>query len=223
MLKNTTLLLFTASTLLFINCHSEQNNKTSKNSENKSEAITPKVNLLTDIEPRLENGDVNAIIEIPAGTLDKWELNKATGNVEWEMVNNQPRVVNYISYPGNYGMIPKTLLSKEKGGDGDPLDILVLGPPVERGQILKCKVIGVLYLTDRGEQDDKLIAVSRLSTLYRINSIEELNNEYNGVSEIVQLWFTNYKGPNKMESKGFGSKKAALEILTTAIDKHQLK
>lgn len=219
--RNIIICLFMSSALLFMNCNSEQKNKTSNNAEAKPEAQTPKVNLLTDVEPRFEDGDVNAIIEIPAGTVDKWELNKSTGEVQWETVNNTPRVIDYIGYPGNYGMIPKTLLSKEKGGDGDPLDILILGPPAERGHVLKCKIIGVLYLTDHGEQDDKLIAVSSNSTLYGVNTIDELNKDYNGIAEIVQLWFTNYKGPGKMESKGFGSNKSAIETLTEAISEYQ--
>lgn len=84
---------------------------------------------LTDYIPLNHDGDVNAVVEIPAGTLDKWELSKSNGQVEWETVNDVPRVVNYLGYPGNYGMIPRTLLPKDDEGDADPLDILVLGPP----------------------------------------------------------------------------------------------
>ena len=87
---------------------------------------------------------------------------------------------------------------------------------------MKCKIIGVLYLTDRGEQDDKLIAVLSGTPLYGVNSIEELNENYKGISEILQLWFTNYKGPGKMESKGFGDKNSALKILKAAIEEYQL-
>lgn len=183
---------------------------------------TSPLHLLKDIHPKHEDGDINAVIEIPAGTIDKWELNKSTGKMHWEMENGNPRVVNYIGYPGNYGMIPQTLLSKQNGGDGDPLDVLVLGPPVKRGEILKSKIIGVLYLLDRGEQDDKLIAVSSNSPLYGVNDLADLQVKYAGVTEIVQLWFTNYKGPGKMESKGFGNKQVALEILNQAIEEYRL-
>ena len=62
------------------------------------------------------------------------------------------------------------------------------------GDIVKCKVIGVLYLIDNFEQDDKLIAISENSESEHINDIGELNENYNGLLEIIEIWFTNYKG-----------------------------
>ncbi len=216
------ILLCISLSLFLSNCDSGPKVKKSDSVEIPLEKEKDTLNLLTDIKPLFDDGDINVVIEIPAGTIDKWELDKSTGKIRWEMIDEKPRVVNYIGYPGNYGMVPRTLLSKEKGGDGDPLDVLVLGPPVERGQILKSKIIGVLYLQDRGEQDDKLIAVSSDSPMYGVNSIDELNNNYKGVIEIVQLWFTNYKGAGKMELKGFGNKKVAIEILKNAINDYKL-
>lgn len=207
--------------LLFLTSCDSNSDKARTNSELEVDANSSSTNLLTDISTCTEDGDVNAVIEIPAGTIEKWELNKTTGEVQWEMVDNKPRIVNYIGYPGNYGMIPRTVLSKENGGDGDPLDIIVLGPPVERSEVVKCKVIGVLYLKDRGEQDDKLIAVSSDSPMYDVNNLEELNNNFKGISDIVKLWFENYKGPGKMKSEGFGDRKVAIEILDASIKDYQ--
>ena len=73
------------------------------------------------------------MIEIPTGTTAKWEVVKPSGELRWEFDQGRPRVVRYLGYPGNYGMIPRTLLPKEEGGDGDPLDVVVLGPAVPRG------------------------------------------------------------------------------------------
>ena len=206
---------------ILISCNSSKPEEATNLPNSAQEVIKSKPNLLRDIIPLIEDGDVNAVIEIPSGTLEKWELNKSTGQVQWELVDSTPRIVNYLGYPGNYGMIPQTLLSKEKGGDGDPLDIIVLGPPATRGGIVKCKIIGVLYLTDRGERDDKLIAVSDNSPLYKVNDMTELNNNYKGISEIIKLWFTNYKGPDKMKSEGFGDKNTALKILRDAINEYK--
>jgi inorganic pyrophosphatase len=120
-------------------------------------------------------------------------------------------------------MIPQTCLTKENGGDGDPLDIIILGPPLDRGAVVRAKIIGVLYLLDNGEQDYKLIAVASNSPLCNINSIAELNQKYNGISRILEIWFSNYKGPNKMISNGFGTLNNAIEMLNLALDSYTLK
>ena len=165
-----------------------------------------------------DNGYIDALIEISAGSLEKWEYNKETKKVEIEIINDNPRIINYLGYPANYGMIPGTLLSRNNGGDGDPLDIIVLGPPKKMGNIVKCKVIGVLYLIDNFEQDDKLIAISENSNLEHLNDIGELNENYNGLLEIIEIWFTNYKGNDKIKSNGYGNSQSALNILANARD-----
>tara|TARA_Y100000591_G_C21219577_1_gene399360 strand:+ start:107 stop:424 length:318 start_codon:yes stop_codon:yes gene_type:complete len=101
-------------------------------------------------------------------------------------------------------MIPKTLLPKKNGGDGDPLDVIFIGSAEHRGSIVKCKIIGVLYLIDNFEQDDKLIAVSSKSRLKNINNINDFNNNYNGIFKILEIWFTNYKKSGQIKSKGYG-------------------
>ena len=70
---------------------------------------------LFDYEPINYDGSINALIEIPAGTLKKWEFNKVSGLIELEIINNKPRIIDYLGYPANYGMIPKTLLAKKMG------------------------------------------------------------------------------------------------------------
>ncbi|MFT6165572.1 MAG: inorganic pyrophosphatase [Vicingaceae bacterium] len=159
---------------------------------------------------------VSMLVEIPTGTIKKYELNKTSGLLEMDSVNGKPRLIDYLGYPANYGMIPKTILPKNKGGDGDPLDIIAIGPPAERGSNIDCKVIGVLKLKDRGEQDDKLIAISSTSSLKHINSIHELQENYPGISEIIETWFTQYKGKEKMISSGYQDQKRAQEIYKMA-------
>ena len=173
----------------------------------KNDQTVKRYNLIND------NGYINALIEISAGSLEKWEYNKNTKDIELELINNKPRIISYLGYPANYGMIPKTLLPKENGGDGDPIDVVVIGPTEPRGSIVKCKIIGVLYLIDDFEQDDKLIAISSKSNLENINSIADLDNNYNGISKILEIWFTNYKKDGNIKSKGYGDSINALNIL----------
>ena len=164
------------------------------------------------------SGNVHAVIEIPTGTNAKWEVDKDTGELIWEFKNGSPRVVSYLAYPGNYGMIPGTLLSKEEGGDGDPLDILVLGPAASRGSVLKTRVIGVLRMLDDGEQDDKLIAVPVAgSPLSSVSDLQALDQNFPGITKILEIWFSNYKGPGEIESLGYDSKEEAEAILADSV------
>lgn len=194
-------------------CESNSSEKTAVENAN----LEHKKHLVDDYAPMTEDGFINAVIEIPAGTVEKWEVDKASGELQLENIDGKPRIINYLGYPANYGMIPRTYLPKELGGDGDPLDVLVLGKPLERGSVVECKIIGVLVLLDRSEQDDKLIAIQKGSKLSHINDLEMLKSEYNGITEIIETWFSNYKGPNKMEAKGFGNRDQAMELLGKSI------
>ena len=169
-------------------------------------------NFLTDYQPRASDGLVRVVIEIPAGTNAKWEVMKPDGVLAWEKKKDKPRVVKYLAYPGNYGMIPGTL-----GGDGDPLDAIVLSHALARGSVVKVKVIGVLKLIDTGEQDDKLIAVLPSGPLGKVDDLAELEKKFPGVKTIVEIWFQNYKGPGRMESQGYADSAAAQSVLITAI------
>ena len=159
----------------------------------------------------------NAIIEIPSGTSEKWEMSKTDKKLRLEYVNNEPRIINYLPYPFNYGMIPNTLLSEENGGDGDPLDIIVLGDKIKRGKVVEVKVLGILSMIDRGEQDDKIIAVSKESKLYKFDDISQLLKEMKGVDIIIKTWFANYKGKNKIFVREIKDSEEAMRIIKLSI------
>jgi inorganic pyrophosphatase len=93
---------------------------------------------------------VPSIIEIPKGSKVKYELDKASGLIRVDRV-----LFSAVHYPANYGLIPQTYCD-----DHDPLDILVLGQEeVVPLAILRARPIGVMKMTDQGEEDDKIIAV----------------------------------------------------------------
>ena len=175
--------------------------------------IIAEKNFLTGYEPTNPDGTINAVIEIPTGSTAKWEVMKPDGALVWEFKYGKPRVVQYLGYPGNYGMIPRTVYSAKLGGDQDPLDVLVLGPPVCRGAVVKVKAIGVLRMLDNKERDDKIIAVMSGTPFFELNDISELEKKYAGVTGIIKTWFLNYKGKGIIEIEGYGDASLAKRII----------
>ncbi|MDV6328140.1 ParB-like protein [Idiomarina sp. Sol25] len=139
-----------------------------------------------------------AIVEIPAGSRQKWQINKhQTDMLEWEMEGDvqQPRYIDYLGYPANYGAIPGTLSDKKSGGDGDPLDVLILGEALPRGIEVPVRIIGRMTMLDNNERDNKFIAVVPEQPPFgHISSVTQLKTEFPGVTDIFRTWFTNYKG-----------------------------
>ena len=190
--------------------------------------ITPVVSVLkgdkhfkTGYDPINVDGTYNAIIEIPAGTTAKYET-LDNGTLELEQKDGAPRFVKYLPYPANYGLIPRSLLLKSKGGDGDPLDVIVLGPAIPMGSVVKCRALGVITLVDNGEIDDKIILAPVNSVFGSLKGIEELDKKFPGVTNIIQTWWTSYKGYGKdgklqLSSKGFKSRSAAIKFIGDAV------
>lgn len=147
--------------------------------------------LLRTIPARNADGSVNVLVEIPAGDLRKFETDHDTGRLFWEIKNGVPRVVQYLPYPGNYGSIPGT-----RSGDGDPLDVITIGPAHKRGEIVPAKVIGVLKMIDDGDEDSKLIAVIPGTDVFNVDDMDELDAQFPGISDIIAIWLTSYKGPD---------------------------
>ena len=155
---------------------------------------------------------VNAFIEIPAGTIEKWEMSSDGKTLMQELEKNGPRKIDYLPYPINYGFIPQTLLSKSVGGDGDALDIVVIGPQIKRGSIVKVKVIGMIELVDKGELDTKILSVLIKDELNisKVNSLKDLKKNYIGVLDIILIWFENYKQIS-LKTKNILGKQRSLE------------
>lgn len=181
-----------------------------------------KYNLIHDWLPRNEDGTLNVIIEIPTGTSEKWEVSEDGSALVREFTGEKPRVINYLPYPGNYGMVPRTLIKKEDGGDGSPLDVMVLGPAVPRGSRVRARAIGLIRVFDRGEQDDKILAVMQGETMNGVYDVESLRLRYPGAAEIITTWWANAHGRNsQVEVFGTASRGVASGVINAAIDSYK--
>ncbi|MGF1639097.1 MAG: inorganic diphosphatase [Cyclobacteriaceae bacterium] len=174
-------------------------------------------NFLNDLPTFTADSLVNVVIEIPAGTNQKWELNKANGQIEWEQITADSfRVVNYLSYPANYGFVPQTYLPEETGGDGDPIDVFVLGESIARETVVTARIVGIIHMLDDNEADSKLLAVNTNGPGLNVYSFEMLNNKYPGVTEIIKLWLSHYKGHEKVKILSVNDEKDAIRYLKKA-------
>lgn len=177
-----------------------------------------KVNFISGIESGDAEGNVNVVIEIPKGTKGKWEVSgDDPTKIIWEFKKGKPRTVEYMDgYPGNYGTVPRTSMPQEFGGDGEPLDVVVLGKVLPRGEVVKVKVLGMLNLQEGNEFDGKLIAVVLGSEEAKANTWQELNEMMPGSVDVVSSWFSNYKGPGEIELKGIGSADEAMQVVSAS-------
>ena len=103
------------------------------------------------IDSTLVKNSFPAIIEIPKGSTNKYELDKETGLLRLDRV-----LYSAVYYPADYGFIPRTFCD-----DGDPLDVLILSQePVLPLTIVEGRAIGVMRMRDEKGIDDKIISVS---------------------------------------------------------------
>lgn len=163
------------------------------------------------------DGSVNAVIEIPAGTVAKFEVSD-DGIMRWKLdrETGERRAIDYLPFLVNYGMVPRTL-----SPDGDPIDIIVLCRGIERGHVARVRVIGVLKMRDDGDiADDKLIAVpldaEHRNGFSRLHDLEELDEYYAEVRTILWTWFASYWGPGVTDVVGWGDAAEAHQLLEDA-------
>jgi inorganic pyrophosphatase len=97
-----------------------------------------------------DQGWVEAMIEIPRGSRNKYEFDHDRGIIRLDRV-----LYSSMHYPTDYGFLPGTL-----GGDGDPLDVLVVvEEPTFPGCHLRVRPIGTLAMSDKKGEDEKILAV----------------------------------------------------------------
>ena len=187
--------------------------------------ITGKKNFFHEYNAFNNDGTINVIVEIPAGDNDKWELWKKDGSIRWEFQNNSFRKIKYLPYISNYGFVPQTLFSKEMGGDGDPVDVILLGERLKRGSVIKGKILGVINMKDEGSVDSKIVAVNQNSFVFNssiLNNFDDLSKNYPGALEIIEIWFQNYKLNNNIIINGYGSVNDAKNLINKSAEPYKL-
>jgi inorganic pyrophosphatase len=125
---------------------------------------------------------IDAVIEIPRGSQNKYEYDH-----ESHAIRLDRHMIVSMGYPAEYGFIPDTL-----GGDGDPLDVLVLTEyPTFPGCVIEVKLLGVCEMEDESGQDAKLIAVPTYDKQWKdVDDIDGISKTH---LDRIQHFFTVYK------------------------------
>ncbi len=132
--------------------------------------------------PSPSPGLVNLVVEIPAGSRNKYEYFADAGVMALDRVLHSS-----VRYPFDYGFIPNTLAE-----DGAPLDAMVImEEPTFAGCLIKARPIGVLDMHDSGAYDGKLLCVPIADP--RQSSISSIKQIAPNQLEDVAEFFRTYK------------------------------
>lgn len=142
------------------------------------------MNIWHDIsDERIQKDHFVAVIEIPKGSQNKYELDKETGMLKLDRV-----LYTSTHYPANYGFIPKTYAE-----DNDPLDVLVLCQEenIYPLTLVEAYPIGVLKMVDDNSKDEKIIAIAKKDPF--LNEYQDLSELPNHIASEISHFFEVYK------------------------------
>ncbi|HEX8229290.1 MAG TPA: inorganic diphosphatase [Chloroflexia bacterium] len=141
-----------------------------------------------------DSGDLNAIVDTPKHSRNKYEYDEKLRLYKLGGV-----LPAGAYFPYDFGYVPSTL-----GGDGDPLDVLILmDEPAFVGCLVPARLIGVIEAeqTERdGEtgRNDRLIAVAANSHAHKeVRSLDDISS---ALVDEIEHFFVSY---NEVKGKQF--------------------
>ncbi len=150
---------------------------------------------LSRIPAQPEPGLINVLIEIPAGSKNKYEFDKDLNAFALDRV-----LFSSVQYPYDYGFVPNTLAD-----DGDPLDgMVIIDQPTFPGCVIAARPIGMLEMIDGGDRDEKILCVPSEDPRYNeVKSIKDIAPHR--LDEIAEF-FKTYKNLEKKVTEILGWK-----------------
>ncbi len=173
------------------------------------------MNLWHDIESGTPE-ELNVIVEIPKGSNNKYEIDKATGLIKLDRAN-----YSSAPFPYDYGFVPHTLWE-----DGDALDVILLTTfPLQTGILVNARPVAVMEMIDSGESDYKIIAVPTEDK--RWNDVQDLGDINKHTLKEFQHFLETYKAlkgkPAPVEIKGIMGKAEAVAAIKKSIELYKQK
>lgn len=159
-----------------------------------------------------ETRTIDAVVEIPRGSRNKYEMDKARGVIRLDR-----RLFSATVYPADYGFVVDTL-----GEDGDPLDVLVLlDEPTFPGCWIRSRPVGVFWMEDDKGPDAKILAVP--SGDPRWDHIQDIDDVPEMLRAEIEHFFEVYKTlePGKYSNvRGYESASAAWREIDEATQRN---
>src|SRR5438552_625306 len=129
-----------------------------------------------------QDQSVDVLVEIPRGSRAKYELDQKTGRIRLDRV-----LFSSVHYPADYGFVMGTV-----GGDGDPLDALVIvEEPTFPGCVVPVRPVGTLLMADEHGEDEKILAVPVGDP--RFDEISRLDDLARHWRREIETFFATYK------------------------------
>jgi len=156
--------------------------------------------------------EFRAVVEIPAGSSVKYELDKQTGLIKLDRI-----LYSAVYYPANYGFIPQTLAE-----DDDPLDVLVLcQEAVVPLTLIHARAIGLMTMVDSGKRDHKIISVATKDPEF--NGYKEAHEIPEHRLAMLRRFFLDYKQleGKTVEVDDIESAKNALPVIEQALARYR--
>ena len=163
-----------------------------------------------------ESGELNVIVDTPKGSRNKYKFDE-----DLELFKLGGVLAVGHVFPFDFGYIPGTL-----GGDGDPLDVLILmDEPAFVGCLIPARLIGVIEAKQikdgKTEANDRLIAVAANARAHsEVKSLKDLNKT---LIDEIEHFFVSYneaKG-KKFEPIGRGGAQKAKRIVEEGIKRRK--
>lgn len=157
--------------------------------------------------------EINVVIEVPKGSSIKYELDAETGAVFVDR-----RLFTTMVYPCNYGFIPRTL-----EGDGDPVDVLVLGDyQVVPMSVIRATPVGVLLTEDEEGPDAKVIAAPIAKIDPSFAGVKDIGDVPRYILNQIEHFFEHYKeleDGKYVRVKGWKPQQVAKTKISEAIER----
>jgi inorganic pyrophosphatase len=166
-----------------------------------------------DIDPQIGNdGSVRVIVETPRGSRHKYAWNE-----ELRAFEHKATLGSGLVWPYDYGFIPRT-----KGGDGDPLDVLVLmDEPAFPGCVVHVRIIGAFEVEKNGVSNDRYVACLQPSREISLSTdgYETLSDLPKPLLEQMENFLTTYsvQRGNDVRVRGRVEAKKALERISDSV------